>query len=230
MAEPLLEISDLTLEFGPISNPVRVLNHVSLSVVAGEAVGLVGESGSGKSMTSLATMRLLPASARLTSGQIRLEGNGDLLALPPERMPDIRGRDIAMIFQEPMSSLNPVMTVEAQIAEAIMLHQQMSREDRRARVVELLRLVGIPDPEARLKAYPHQMSGGTVADRIEIALDPARLQPRAPVRVAIQRTSGIVESFDATAAIETSLEIETLAKGGLMPLILDRVTQAKTTN
>ncbi|WP_010400084.1 MULTISPECIES: ABC transporter ATP-binding protein [unclassified Paracoccus (in: a-proteobacteria)] len=196
MAEPLLEISDLTLEFGPVSNPVRVLNHVSLSVAAGEAVGLVGESGSGKSMTSLATMRLLPASGRLTSGRIRLEGQGDLLALPPDRMPDIRGRDIAMIFQEPMSSLNPVMTVEAQIAEAIMLHQQMSREDRRARVIELLRLVGIPDPQARMKAYPHQMSGG--------------MRQRVMIAIAVACNPRLLIADEPTTALDVTIQAQVL--------------------
>ncbi len=196
MAEPLLEISDLTLEFGPISNPVRVLNHVSLSVAAGEAVGLVGESGSGKSMTSLATMRLLPASARLTSGRIRLEGHGDLLALPSDRMPEIRGRDIAMIFQEPMSSLNPVMTVEAQIAEAIMLHQQMSREDRRARVIELLRLVGIPDPQARMKAYPHQMSGG--------------MRQRVMIAIAVACNPRLLIADEPTTALDVTIQAQVL--------------------
>lgn len=196
MAEPLLEISDLTLEFGPVSNPVRVLNHVSLSVAAGEAVGLVGESGSGKSMTSLATMRLLPASGRLTNGRIRLEGQGDLLALPSDRMPNIRGRDIAMIFQEPMSSLNPVMTVEAQIAEAIMLHQQMSREDRRARVVELLRLVGIPDPEARMKAYPHQMSGG--------------MRQRVMIAIAVACNPRLLIADEPTTALDVTIQAQVL--------------------
>jgi peptide/nickel transport system ATP-binding protein len=196
MAQPLLEISDLTLEFGPPKNPVRILNHVSLSVAVGEAVGLVGESGSGKSMTSLATMRLLPASGRLTSGHIYLEGQGDLLALPEDRMPDIRGRDIAMIFQEPMSSLNPVMTVEAQIAEAIMLHQDMPREARRARVTELLRLVGIPDPTERMKAFPHQMSGG--------------MRQRVMIAIAVACNPRLLIADEPTTALDVTIQAQVL--------------------
>lgn len=196
MAEHLLEITDLTLEFGNPASPVRVLNRVSLSIAPGEAVGLVGESGSGKSMTSLATMRLLPGSGRLSSGQIQLDGQGDLLALSADRMPDIRGRDIAMIFQEPMSSLNPVMTVEAQIGEAIMLHQKMSREARRARVVELLRLVGIPDPTERMKAFPHQMSGG--------------MRQRVMIAIAVACNPRLLIADEPTTALDVTIQAQVL--------------------
>lgn len=196
MAQPLLDISDLTLEFGNLTSPVRVLNNVSLSIAPGEAVGLVGESGSGKSMTSLATMRLLPGSGRLTSGQIRLDGQGDLLALSADRMPEIRGRDIAMIFQEPMSSLNPVMTVEAQIAEAIMLHQKMSRGARRARVIELLRLVGIPDPIERLNAFPHQMSGG--------------MRQRVMIAIAVACNPRLLIADEPTTALDVTIQAQVL--------------------
>jgi len=166
---PLLKVENLAVEFGPRQKPLRVLEGVSFEVPTGGAVGIVGESGSGKSVTSLSIMRLLSdPPARVVGGRIELEGV-NLLDLPRGRMPQIRGRDIAMIFQEPMSSLNPVMTIGDQIAEGIMLHENISREERRQKVVELLRLVGMPDPESRLSAYPHQFSGG-MRQRVMIAM------------------------------------------------------------
>ncbi|TCL63697.1 ABC transporter ATP-binding protein [Rhizobium sp. BK251] len=168
MNAPLLKIQNLTVDFGSPANPIRVVNGVSLEVEAGGSVGIVGESGSGKSVTSLAVMRLLPEICRISSGSVEFNGT-DLLTLPARSMPQIRGRDIAMIFQEPMSSLNPVMTIGDQIGEAIKLHGNMSREQRRARVIELLKLVGIPNAEGRLGAYPHQFSGG-MRQRVMIAM------------------------------------------------------------
>ncbi|CDZ47921.1 ABC transporter ATP-binding protein [Neorhizobium galegae] len=166
---PLLKVEDLSIEFGPKGTAVRVVEGVTFTIDAGAAVGIVGESGSGKSMTSLAVMGLIPSPpGRIATGRILFEGV-DLLGLPRSRMPEIRGRDIAMIFQEPMSSLNPVMTIGDQIGEAIKLHQKMGREERRQRVIELLKLVGIPDPERRLGAYPHQFSGG-MRQRVMIAM------------------------------------------------------------
>ncbi|MBY3075375.1 ABC transporter ATP-binding protein [Rhizobium laguerreae] len=168
MTAPLLKIQNLTVDFGSPANPIRAVNGVSLEVEAGGAVGIVGESGSGKSVTSLAIMRLLPEICRISAGSVEFNGT-NLLTLPARSMPQIRGRDIAMIFQEPMSSLNPVMTIGDQIGEAIKLHENMSREQRRARVIELLKLVGIPDAEGRLGAYPHQFSGG-MRQRVMIAM------------------------------------------------------------
>ncbi len=164
MAASLLEVRDLAVEFGPI----RAVSGVSFDIPAGGAVGLVGESGSGKSLTALAILRLVSEPGRIVSGRIVFEGV-DLLELPPSRLPEIRGRDIAMIFQEPMSSLNPLMTVGDQIGEAILLHEPMSREARRARVVDLLGRVGIADAAARLRAFPHQFSGG-MRQRVMIAM------------------------------------------------------------
>jgi len=168
MTTPLLKIQNLTVDFGSPANPIRVVDGVSLEVEAGGSVGIVGESGSGKSVTSLAIMRLLPEICRISAGSVEFNGT-NLLTLPARSMPQIRGRDIAMIFQEPMSSLNPVMTIGDQIGEAIKLHETMSREQRRARVIELLKLVGIPDAEGRLGAYPHQFSGG-MRQRVMIAM------------------------------------------------------------
>ncbi|WEX09113.1 ABC transporter ATP-binding protein [Chelativorans sp. AA-79] len=190
--QPLLKIENLTVEFGQRSGPIQVLNGVNMTVGVGEAVGLVGESGSGKSITSLSVLRLLSEPpARITGGRIEFQGR-DLLALPKSAMPAIRGRDIAMIFQEPMSSLNPVMTVEAQISEALMLHQPMSKAERRARAIELMSLVGIPDAEERLRDYPHQFSGG-MRQRVMIAMalacDPKLLiadEPTTALDVTIQ--------------------------------------------
>jgi peptide/nickel transport system ATP-binding protein len=168
MAEPLLRVCDLTVAFGPPDRQVRAVEGVSFEVEAGGAVGLVGESGSGKSVTALSILRLIGAPGRVVGGEILFEGT-DLVGLPEARLPEIRGRDIAMIFQEPMSSLNPLMTIGDQVGEAILLHQDLGRDARRRRVLELLRLVGIPDPEGRLHAYPHQFSGG-MRQRVMIAM------------------------------------------------------------
>ena len=168
MSALLLEVRGLTVEFGPTERPLRVVDDINFDVKAGEALGIVGESGSGKSMTSLSILRLVPEPPGRVSGEIRFEGT-DLMTLPRSRMPDIRGRDIAMIFQEPMSSLNPVMTIGDQIDEALMLHMDLSWAQRRERTVELLRLVGMPDPKSRLGAYPSQFSGG-MRQRVMIAM------------------------------------------------------------
>jgi oligopeptide/dipeptide ABC transporter ATP-binding protein len=168
-AAPLLRVENLAVEFGPVEKPLRVVDDVGFSIPAGGALGIVGESGSGKSITSLAIMGLIPSPpGRIASGRVEFEGV-DLLSLPRSRMPDIRGRDIAMIFQEPMSSLNPVMTIGDQIGEAIKLHEETTREERRTRVIELLKLVGMPDPAKRLGAFPHQFSGG-MRQRVMIAM------------------------------------------------------------
>jgi peptide/nickel transport system ATP-binding protein len=169
MTAPLLKVEGLAVEFGSRQKPIRVLDGVGFEIPKGGAVGIVGESGSGKSVTSLSIMRLVPdPPGRIVGGRIEFEGV-DLLSLPAQHMPEIRGRDIAMIFQEPMNSLNPVMTIGDQIAEGIMLHERTTRTERREKVVELLRLVGMPDPASRLSAYPHQFSGG-MRQRVMIAM------------------------------------------------------------
>jgi peptide/nickel transport system ATP-binding protein len=168
MPGALLSIEELTVAFGPERSQVRAVEDVSFTIPAGGAVGLVGESGSGKSVTSLSILRLLAPSARILSGRVFFDGV-NLLDLPADKMPDIRGRDIAMIFQEPMSSLNPLMTVGDQIGEAILLHETIGSAERSRRVIELLRRVGIPDAEGRRDAYPHQFSGG-MRQRVMIAM------------------------------------------------------------
>jgi peptide/nickel transport system ATP-binding protein len=169
MMPPLLKVENLAVEFGPKTNPIRAVDGVSFEIEAGGAVGIVGESGSGKSMTSLSILRLIPEPpGRIVQGRVEFNGV-NLLELPRARMPDIRGRDIAMIFQEPMSSLNPLMTIGDQIGEAVMLHSPLDREARRRRVIEMLNLVGIPDAAGRIHAYPHQFSGG-MRQRVMIAM------------------------------------------------------------
>jgi oligopeptide/dipeptide ABC transporter ATP-binding protein len=165
---PLLEVKSLCTSFLTDAGEVRAVDRVGFSVEAGKLMGLVGESGSGKTATVLSIMRLLPEAARITNGEILFEGR-DLLTLPEPEMRAIRGARIAMIFQEPMTSLNPVFTIGSQVGEAVRLHQRTNRRQTRDRVIEALRLVGIADPERRINDYPHQLSGG-MRQRVMIAM------------------------------------------------------------
>ncbi|MEZ5853291.1 MAG: ABC transporter ATP-binding protein [Hyphomicrobiaceae bacterium] len=168
-AQPVLEIEDLHVQFVTSHGVVRAVEGVTYSVNPGEMVAIVGESGSGKSVSALAVMRLLPPhSSRIPKGTIKFEGRS-LLELDNEQMRQIRGRDISMIFQEPMTSLNPVLSIGLQIKEPLLIHLNMSEEEADARAVELLTLVGITDPESRLNQYPHQLSGG-MRQRVMIAI------------------------------------------------------------
>ena len=169
MSEPLLKVSDLSVAFGDGAREVHAVKHVSFEIGKGETVALVGESGSGKSVTALSVMKLLPyPAARHPSGAITFKGQ-ELLAMPENEIRKIRGNDITIIFQEPMTSLNPLHTIEKQIGEVLLLHKGMTGQAARARIVELLTQVGIPDPEGRLQSYPHQMSGGQ-RQRVMIAM------------------------------------------------------------
>ena len=169
MSDPLLQVRDLCVEFGTRDGIAHVLDKVSLELQAGETLGIVGESGCGKSMTALSIMRLIPSPpGHITGGEVRLAGE-DLLKFDDQRMRDIRGKDISMIFQEPMTSLNPVFTVGEQIAESLRLHEGLSDKDAAAKAVEMLKAVGIPEPEARAREYPHQLSGG-MRQRVMIAI------------------------------------------------------------
>ncbi len=165
---PVLEIADLRTYFHTEEGVVRAVDDLSFRLDLGRTLGIVGESGSGKSVTSLSIMRLLSSNARIETGRISFLGQ-DLVGLPERQMQSIRGRDISMIFQEPMTSLNPVFTVGAQIMEAIMLHQKVSKVEARQKTIDLLREVGIKKPEQRVDAYPHQMSGGQ-KQRVMIAM------------------------------------------------------------
>ncbi len=165
---PLLRVRDLVTSFRTDTGVLRAVDGVSFDVPRATTVALVGESGCGKSVTALSILRLVSTAGRVESGAIELEGR-DLLQLPERAMRDVRGNVVSMIFQEPMTSLNPVYTVGWQIMEAVRLHQKKSRRDARARAIELLRLVGIPEPRTHVDSYPHQLSGGQ-RQRVMIAM------------------------------------------------------------
>jgi peptide/nickel transport system ATP-binding protein len=166
---PLLSVRDLVTSFRTDAGVLRAVDHVSFDVPRATTVALVGESGCGKSVTALSLLRLVASPpGQIESGVVALEGR-DLLRLSEREMRDVRGNVISMIFQEPMTSLNPVYTVGWQIIEAIALHQRLSRKRARERAVELLRLVGIPEPDTSVDAYPHQLSGGQ-RQRVMIAM------------------------------------------------------------
>ena len=165
---PLLEIENLTVSFKTSSGPFKAVDGVSLSCDRGEILSIVGESGSGKSVAMLALMGLLPWTATVTADALRFDGR-DMLQLTAQQRRKIIGKDIAMIFQEPMSSLNPCFTVGFQIGESLRIHLGLNRAERKARAIELLKLVGIPAPEKRLGQFPHQLSGG-MSQRVMIAV------------------------------------------------------------
>ena len=188
---PLLAIERLTLDFPRDGQVARALDGVSFTVERGQVMGLVGESGCGKSMTALAVMRLVPAPGRITGGRIVFDGI-DLLSLPEHAMRKLRGARIAMIFQEPMTALNPVLTAGFQVAEVLRIHKPISARAAWTRAVELLAEVGIPEPAARANDYPHQLSGGMrqrVMIAMAIACDPDLLiadEPTTALDVTIQ--------------------------------------------
>ena len=164
----LLDVKELSVHFGDEKAPFKAVDRISYQVNQGEVLGIVGESGSGKSVSSLAVMGLIDFPGRVSAKGLSFEGK-DLLSLPPKEKRELVGADIAMIFQDPMTSLNPAYTVGFQIMEAIKTHQGGSKKERRERTLELLRLVGIPDPESRIDVYPHQLSGG-MSQRVMIAM------------------------------------------------------------
>ncbi|MFN0022024.1 MAG: ABC transporter ATP-binding protein [Pirellulaceae bacterium] len=164
----LLEIDDLATYFYTETGVVKAVDHITLKIEEGKTLGIVGESGSGKSVTSFSVMKLLAGAGKIVSGKISLLGR-DLVRLPEPEMRQVRGKEISMIFQEPMTSLNPVFTVGYQVMEAILLHQNISKQEARKKTIDLFREVGIPDPEGRIDSYPHQMSGGQ-KQRVMIAM------------------------------------------------------------
>jgi oligopeptide transport system ATP-binding protein len=189
----LLSVSDLRVQFGTKSGTVHAVNGVSFSVARGEMLGIVGESGCGKSATGLSLMRLVPRPGRITAGEITLDGQ-DLRALGRKEMRRIRGKSIAMIFQDPMSALNPVLTISRQLTEALVLHEGMSRRDARDRAVELLGKVGIPSPEKRIRDYPHQFSGG--------------MRQRATIAMAISCRPKIIIADEPTTALDVTIQAQ----------------------
>lgn len=190
--KPLLNVRNLSTSFFTQRGEVQAVRGVNFEVHPGEILGIVGESGSGKSITCMSILRLLKSSGRIVGGEALFEGQ-DLFALKEEAMRDLRGNDIAIIFQDPMTSLNPTLTVGEQVMEAIVRHRDVSRAEARERVIELFDLVRIPSPEARLNSYPHEFSGG-MRQRVMIAMalscDPKLLiadEPTTAVDVTIQR-------------------------------------------
>ena len=193
---PLLDVRNLTTHFMTDEGPVRVVNDVSFEINEGETLGLVGESGCGKSVTALSIMGLVPTPpGKIESGEIYFQGQ-DLLQMPNEGMRRIRGKEISMVFQEPMTSLNPVLSIERQLAEPLRLHMGMTRDVAKSRACELLEMVGIPDAEDRLKDYPHRMSGGQ-RQRIMIAM-------------ALSCNPKLVIADEPTTALDVTIQAQVL--------------------
>jgi peptide/nickel transport system ATP-binding protein/oligopeptide transport system ATP-binding protein len=191
---PLLDVGDLRVTFATSRGEVRAVDGVNLSIAPGEVLGLVGESGSGKSVTLRALLRLLRSNATV-SGQVRWEGQ-DLLAAPEKRLREIRGRDIAMIFQEPMTALNPVLTIGAQIDESLVAHAGLDEKGRRRRALELLDLVGIASGAERLNGYPHEFSGG--------------MRQRAMIAIALAAQPKLLLADEPTTALDVTIQDQIL--------------------
>jgi ABC-type dipeptide/oligopeptide/nickel transport system ATPase component len=191
-ASPLLSVQDLTVVFDTDAAPIVAVNAISFSINSGETLGLVGESGSGKSITAFSILRLVPPPGRITGGRV-LFRERDLLSLSEREMREVRGAGISLIFQEPMTALNPVMTVGDQIAEALTVHGQASRSEAKARAIELLEAVRIPDAARRVRDYPHQLSGG-MRQRVMIAI---ALACRPPLIIADEPTTALDVTIQA---------------------------------
>jgi oligopeptide/dipeptide ABC transporter ATP-binding protein len=206
----LLAVEDLVVRFRTRDSVVHAVNGVTFELEEGERLGLVGESGCGKSVTNLAIIRLLPKPAgRIERGRVMFEGQ-DLGSLSEAEIRDIRGKDIAMIFQDPMTSLNPVLTIQEQMVETIRAHRPVSKDAARARAIELLAMVGIPKPETRLKDFPHQFSGG-MRQRVMIAMALA-LEPK------------LLIADEPTTALDVTIQAQVL------DLLLELTTQSATEN
>jgi oligopeptide/dipeptide ABC transporter ATP-binding protein len=225
VAEPVLEIEGLEVDFRTKDGVVHAVRGVDLALAAGEVLGIVGESGSGKSVTALATMGLLPKSADVR-GSIRFQGR-ELLGLKEKQLNEVRGTGIAMIFQDPMTSLNPVYTIGWQITEAILAHQDLSKEEANARAIELLQKVGIPNPAERVNNYPHEFSGG-MRQRVVIAIgmanDPEVIladEPTTALDVTVQ--AQVLDSL-RTAMTETGAALLLITHDlGVIAGLADRV-------
>ena len=192
---PVLRVQDLTTCFDGDDTTVVAVDKLSFDLLPGETLGLVGESGCGKSVTSLSIMRLLRAPGRVAGGSIEFDGR-DLLALPEKSMRAIRGNQISMIFQEPMTSLNPVITVGKQISESLMLHQGLSRRDALAQAEKLLELVQISDPARRVREYPYQLSGG--------------MRQRAMIAMALACQPKVLIADEPTTALDVTIQAQIL--------------------
>jgi len=193
---PLLEVANLRIEFPGPDGPIHPVDGVRLSIARGELLALVGESGCGKSLTSLAILRLVPPPGRIAPGSVLLFDGVDLLGLAPDAMRRMRGRRIGMVFQDPMTSLNPVFTVGQQLQEAIRTHHPGSRAVTRERALALLDEVGVPDPAGRLGAYPHQLSGG--------------LRQRALIALALAGEPDLLLADEPTTALDVTVQAQIL--------------------
>jgi peptide/nickel transport system ATP-binding protein len=195
-ATPVLEVEGLRTVFFTRRGLIKAVDDVSFSLGAGETLAVVGESGCGKSMTALSIMRLVPdPPGRIVGGQVRLEGR-DLLALDEAAMRDVRGNAISMIFQEPMTSLNPVLTIGSQVSEAIRLHRDLAHAAAMEMAVEMLRLVKIPDPLRRAREYPHQLSGG--------------MRQRAMIAMALACHPKVLIADEPTTALDVTIQAQIL--------------------
>jgi peptide/nickel transport system ATP-binding protein len=192
----LLTVAHLTTVFDTPRGPVAAVDDVSFEIRAGETLGLVGESGSGKSVTALSIMGLVQQPGRIASGRLTFKGR-DLLALSPSAMREVRGAEIALIFQEPMTALNPVFTIGDQISETLRVHGRGNRREARARAIELLDAVRIPDAAARIADYPHQLSGG--------------MRQRVLIAMAIACNPSLVIADEPTTALDVTIQAQILA-------------------
>ena len=194
--EPLLAVNDLHTYFDLRQGVAKAVDGVSFSLAPRETLAIVGESGCGKSITALSLMRLVPdPPGRIAGGSVKLAGT-DLLALDEEAMRAVRGKDIAMIFQEPMTSLNPVLTIGEQIAEAVLLHEKVSRAQAWTKAIEMLRITQIPEPEQRAKEYPHQLSGG--------------MRQRAMISMALACNPKVLIADEPTTALDVTIQAQIL--------------------
>jgi len=192
---PVLEVTDLEIQIRGANGSFTVVSDMSLSVKAGETLCIVGESGCGKSMTALGLLRLLPEAASITSGKIMIDG-ADFLAMGQRQVEDFRGEQIAMIFQEPLTALNPVIKIGEQIAEAVRQHRKVSRKEADERAVEVLQLVQMPDPQRRAGQYPHELSGG--------------MRQRAMIALALACDPKIIIADEPTTALDVTIQAQIL--------------------
>ena len=199
MAAPLLEIKDLITVFHTSEGRLPAVDGVSLSIERGRTLGLVGESGCGKSVTAMSTLRLVSSPGRIESGSITFTTEGesiDLVTAPEKQLRKVRGGRIGMIFQEPMTSLNPVFTIGNQIAEVVQLHRKASRSEARSRALEMLHLVRVADPEQRLDEYPHQLSGG--------------MRQRVMIAIALACEPDLIIADEPTTALDVTIQAQIL--------------------
>lgn len=197
MSGPILSIHDLKVEFGTRQGVVKAVDGVSLNVYRGEVLGLVGESGSGKSVTGLSILGLIDPPGRIASGSIKLEGQ-ELIGLPEHELRRLRGERMAMIFQDPMTTLNPVLRIDTQMIETIRAHENVSEKAARSRAEEALKRVGIPSPAERLLTYPHQLSGG--------------MRQRVAIAIALLMSPALLVADEPTTALDVTIQSQIIAE------------------